>query len=93
MAWDRRFRRDLVVGSGSYEIAHQKSGRAPRAQFGPSVFHRSRTMDQECLSYRWRFTKLLAPIHHWKLSEEKRAFVSFKASDGMRQFPVAPLQP
>jgi len=48
-AGDRRASPDLVVGAGSYEIAHQASGRAP----GPDTIHRVFVLQN--LSYRWRF--------------------------------------
>lgn len=50
-----RLRPDIVVGSGSDVIAYQEPGRAPSLQHKPSFFHPSRTMDQESLSYWWRF--------------------------------------
>ena len=54
-AGDMHVRPDLGVGSGCYEIARQVLRGTPKPQHDPSVFHRPRTMDQECLSYWWRF--------------------------------------
>lgn len=85
-AGDRQASFYLVGGSGSYEIAHLASGRAPRAQTRSIELSPSKNLGSE-------ESKRQVAIHHCKLREEKCAFVSIKAPDGMRQFPVAPLQP